>query len=145
MSYQAPITTQVPNEEMFYQGRLTPAWTMFFQRLARLADLGNLANLIELLQLTSQLPVKAQEAEQGERINVLEQLIPSIPIIPQPEPQIMPLSQVAFFCAEETLPFRTAQLPDAELMPFVSMQIYAHNEPLPLNSLDDQLLQVINP
>lgn len=140
-----PISNQIPNEAMFYEGRLTASWLMFFQRMAKQADLTNASNLLELVQLASLQPTQAIQGEQAKDIELLQLLVQNLAIpIAAEQTQALPLSPVAFFCATETLPIVSAVLPVEQAMPCQTPQQLPNSHSMPMLTISDEFLQVIS-
>lgn len=143
-----PISNQIPNEVMYINGRMTAAWYQFFIRLAKAADLTAFSDLLALIQLANQQPLQANSGTHGEQIAQLESIIQSLPIPPTPESAaaIMPLSQVAFFYPEETLPLSPQAASTADdLLPLVMQNLLPVDEVLPGITLTQDYLEVITP
>lgn len=110
---------QLPNEDLFFQGRMTTAWLMFFQSLSNVGNDTTASNLDELIQLANQQVSIANQAATNERLDALETVQAMQPLIAQlaPPQHVMSLMQ--------------ASLPPSDVLPSIV--------------ITDQYLQVINP
>lgn len=148
MSYNIPVFNKIPNEPLFFNGYMTPAWRMFFQGLAKFADTLSAVDVFELEQLANLQQTQAIQGTQGDQLEQLEQIAQSapVPLIPEPECQIMPPSPVAFFCPEEVLPIAVQGSLEADVvLPLANIGFLPGDDTLPSTILTNDYLQVISP
>ena len=113
------MMSQIPNEDMFFNNRMTASWIMFFQSLSKVGNETTSSNLGDLIQLANQQASIANQAEINDRLDHLEAMQTMQSLSAQLEP------------LQHAMPPIQASLPPIDVLPSVV--------------ITDQYLQVINP